>query len=48
MLGESVMIIMALYLRLLKEDGNLVDESNNIINQRYRLCLVNVVDASII
>lgn len=31
------MMIMALYLRLSKEDGDLVDESNSITNQRYRL-----------
>lgn len=31
------MMIMALYLRLLKEDGDLADESNSITNQRYRL-----------
>lgn len=31
------MMIMALYLRLSKEDGYLVDESNSITNQRYRL-----------
>lgn len=31
------MMIMALYLRLSKEDGDLTDESNSITNQRYRL-----------
>lgn len=30
-------MIMALYLRLSKEDGDMVDESNSIINQRYIL-----------
>lgn len=32
-----VKMIMALYLRLSKEDGDLVDESNSITNQRYIL-----------
>ncbi len=31
------MIILALYLRLSKEDGDMVDESNSITNQRYIL-----------
>lgn len=30
-------MIMALYLRLSKEDGDLADESNSITNQRYIL-----------
>ena len=30
-------MIMALYLRLSKEDGDMVDESNSITNQRYIL-----------
>ena len=30
-------MIMALYLRLSKEDGDMIDESNSITNQRYIL-----------
>lgn len=31
------MVIMGLYQRLSKKDGNLADESNSITKQRYRL-----------
>jgi len=35
--GGNKVMVMALYLRLSKEDGDLVDESNSITNQRYIL-----------